>query len=161
MTIKKKHWIHFIIPVIYLLLFGITILSSLPSLKEQQVVKIKDDLLYTGYDTYNGTQYIGSYYYTFTEDGLHFYLLNTRKETGIPSPKLVHGHYETCTKEVEELKDSIASATGFTKEEIDQLSSNCFFLEQVPLSLSKKIALILSIALALFSVIKIVLFLRR
>ena len=150
---KIQNRIGIYLPILYLLFFCCIQFFFLKNMQEKTVIKVTTPLIYSGYDVVQKNhQTVGQYYYSFSKDGLQFYLLNQRTEQTLSPPLYLHGDTVPCTEEVEEVKQSLSSTVGFSKEELDQMTKDCYFVEETKLPTKIILLLILSIFLACFSI---------
>lgn len=156
MNRKPKVLVSLLFPFLYLIVFFFLFLAYFPKIHEQQTIRLSSDLIYTGFDSYHDEQYLGSYYYQFTASGLQLYFLEERSESGLKSPLRFQGKTVADTKEVTTIKQTLASTTSFSEEDIEELTKNNTYIKQFTLSFQQKLALYMSVLFAIFSIYEIV-----
>lgn len=156
MNKRKKAWIPFVFPCLYLLIFFFLFIAYFPKLHDQRSIRLSNNLIYTGFDSYTNDEYVGSYYYQFTDSGLHFYLLDTRKEDGLTAPLHFQGKMLPESEELTTMKQTLALNSSFSQEDIDALMNTNTYFQQISLALPMKIAMGISVLLAVFSIYEIV-----
>ena len=75
---KKNSYQNFLLPILYLIVFSITCFLFWSERTNQEEITIKTPLTYSGYDVFENKICVGQYYYSFSKEGLQFYLLNHR-----------------------------------------------------------------------------------
>lgn len=149
---KKNSYKKFCLPILYLIVFSIACFLFLAERNHQEEFTIKTPLTYSGYDVYENQICVGQYYYSFSKEGLQFYLLNPRKDSSLSTPLSLIGRIESNTEEIKQLKKHLSSITQFSTKELNALTTDTFFLEQRPLSTKQWILIGIACLLAFFSI---------
>lgn len=148
-----------VLPILYLVLFSLCFLFYFPRIREQQTIHLTNDLIYTGLDSYDQNEYLGSYYYQFTDSGLNFYLLNSKKTAGFSAPLTLYGQTisdkETVAEALQPITEKIASTVNFSATDLEELTKSSTLFQQTVLSIQEKCAIGIGMFLALFSMYQI------
>ena len=149
---KKNSAKKLFLPLCYLVLFSITLTLFFVERKDQEEITVQTPFLYSGYDVYEDDVCVGQYYYSFSKEGVQFYLLNPRNTPSFSTPVSLTGTFKPNTEEIKQVQKSLSSITEFSTEELEDLTANTFFLEQPPITTKQWIAIGIACLLALFSI---------
>ncbi|HCO27900.1 MAG TPA: hypothetical protein DIT54_00260 [Lachnospiraceae bacterium] len=150
---KKNSYKNFFLPILYLIVFSITCFLFWSERTKQEEITIKTPLTYSGYDVFENEICVGQYYYSFSKEGLQFYLLNPRENSTLSTPLSLTGKMESNTEEIKQLKKHLSSITQFSTKELNALTTDTFFLEQRPLSTKQWVMIGIACLFALFSIL--------
>lgn len=156
---KKIKKISFFFSFFYLLIFTLCCYSFFDHSSNPSSITLPSNTQYTTFDLYSKRQYIGSYYYAFTKNGLQFYFLH--KKPPISTTKIYKGYFQPFSEHTEKIKEKLGKKVGFSNKEINQLTTKTIFFEEEPLSFFPIFFLSINILFALYSLIECILFLRQ
>lgn len=149
----------FIFSIFYLITFSIFCYFYFTTRAHSSSIFLPKNIKYTNFDLHHNGHYLGSYYYSFTKNGLQFYFLHQKPP--ISTSIKYEGYYEEFSKNTENIKEKLGKKIGFSKEEINQLTTQPIFLEKEPISSFHIFFLTISTSFAFYFMIECILFLKQ
>lgn len=156
---RKFQKIYFMFSIFYLLIFVFCCYFTFINRTIPLSITLPKNLKYTNFDCYNKNNYLGSYYYAFTENGLQLYFLHDK--TPISTSKKYEGYFEPLSDNTKEIIKKFAKKVGFSTEEMNQLTIQTIFFEKKPLSSFHIFFLSISVLFAFYSLIQCILFVKH
>lgn len=156
---RKFQKIYFIFSIFYLSFFIICCYFTFINRTISSSITLPKNVKYTNYDCYHKNDYLGSYYYAFTQNGLQLYFLHAKPP--ISTSKKYEGYFEPLSNNTKLMTEKLAKKVGFSLKDMNQLTIKTVFFEKEPLSSFHILFLSISAIFAFYSLIECILFLKQ